>query len=245
MSKFVIEKHTLATNVTLNVVRDDLLFGGTKIRALDPLIKNSSCNEFVIPSPAYGFAQIAIAACCKKYGKKAVVFVAKRNKLYRYTQIAKSLGATIIQIPDGRLVVVCKRAKDYVAAAPNTRCMISWGASDQIPNLVKSLKKLEPTIKNKRVWVCVGSGTLLSAMITAWPNARFMCLLVGADQDLAKFGNRIEKTFYATQRYDQPFVNLFPWPANSHYEAKLFPFVTKFAKDDDVVWNVAGDTLPD
>ena len=243
---FLIESHSI-DSISLNVVRDDLLIGGTKVRALEPFIKSSGHSEFVYPSPAYGFAQVAIAACCKKHGKKAVIFVAKRNTLYKYTQIAQSLGATICQVPDGRLVVVSKRAKDYVAASPTTRHMIRWGASDPqtLENLIKSLQKIEPKMRNKRVWVCVGSGTLLTAMAAAWPKTRFMCLIVGANHDMSSFtfADRIEKTFKATKRYDQPFENMFPWPANSHYEAKLYPFIVKHGQDGDVIWNVAGDSI--
>lgn len=239
----MVEKYEI-NNKEIRVIRDDLLPGGTKIRALDPLIKNSNADEFVYPSPAYGFAQVAIAACCAKYKKTAVIFVAKRNTLYDYTEIAQTLGAKIVQVPNGYLSVVKKKADDYVDASPKTRTLISWGASDKesLNFLVKSLKKIEHIIKDGRVWVCVGSGTLLTAMSIAWPQAHFLCLVVGAQFDFSKFSDRTE-VFRAKQKYEKAVNNLFPWPANSHYEAKLYPFVFEHGKDGDFVWNVAGNNI--
>ena len=45
----------------IHVVRDDHIPGGTKRRVLEPLVAKSAGTEFVYASPAYGYAQIALA----------------------------------------------------------------------------------------------------------------------------------------------------------------------------------------
>ena len=61
------------------IVRDDLLPGGTKRRVAGVLLKGA--EEFVYASPAYGYAQIALAYACKDADKRATIFTAKRKVL--------------------------------------------------------------------------------------------------------------------------------------------------------------------
>ena len=61
------------------VVRDDFLEGGTKMRFILPYLQKRNEKEFVYASPAFGYAQVALSACCKLLGKKAVIFTAKRK----------------------------------------------------------------------------------------------------------------------------------------------------------------------
>ena len=63
-----------------NVVRDDLLEYGSKIRFLDYFIKTTPHKEIVFgSSPANGYAQISVPYVCNKYDKKFVVFMAERK----------------------------------------------------------------------------------------------------------------------------------------------------------------------
>ena len=63
------------------VVRDDLLDTGTKIRAIDFLISSEKdVKEWVFgSSSALGYGQICLAHVCRKYDKKAVLFMAERS----------------------------------------------------------------------------------------------------------------------------------------------------------------------
>jgi hypothetical protein len=63
------------TKITVNVVRDDLLLGGTKQRALVKLIEsNLGFNEFVYAGPSSGFAQVALTISCLKLNKVVSFF---------------------------------------------------------------------------------------------------------------------------------------------------------------------------
>src|SRR5579871_6610795 len=98
-------------NRTIRVVRDDLIKGGTKILGLIPYLKeliqlNPNIKEFVYASPAYGYAQVAITIAATSLGRSAVIFVAKRNQRHPNTLLAEKLGARIMEVPYGYLVVV-------------------------------------------------------------------------------------------------------------------------------------------
>ena len=100
------------------VVRDDMIDGGSKSRFIQSLIKNSTYSEFVYgSSPATGYAQISLAKVCSHYGKKATLFMAKRNlsNLHPYQLTAIQYGANIQFVANGMLSVTEKRARDYVA----------------------------------------------------------------------------------------------------------------------------------
>ena len=73
----------------INVVRDDLLNAGAKVRFVDYFIKTLPINikEVVYGAcPANGYAQISLPIVCNRYDKKTVLFMAERSmdKLHPY-----------------------------------------------------------------------------------------------------------------------------------------------------------------
>ena len=89
--KPVIEEHD-----GFQVVRDDLLDVGSKMRFVDKFIRDTKAKEIVFGScPATGYAQISLPAVCNKYGKKTILFMAKRNEenLHEYKIRGRDLGA--------------------------------------------------------------------------------------------------------------------------------------------------------
>ena len=64
----------------IKVVRDDLLNHGSKIRFVDKYIRDVKAKEIVFGCcPATGYAQISLPVVANKYGKKVVLFMAKRS----------------------------------------------------------------------------------------------------------------------------------------------------------------------
>ena len=72
----VVEEHE-----GFQIVRDDMIGGGSKMRFADYLIRsNKEIEEWVYgSSPATGYAQISLSCLCRKYGKKAVIFMPYRS----------------------------------------------------------------------------------------------------------------------------------------------------------------------
>jgi hypothetical protein len=55
------------------IIRDDLLLGGTKGMIAEYIILNSEENTFIYASPIYGGFQIALSIMCQKYNKQCIV----------------------------------------------------------------------------------------------------------------------------------------------------------------------------
>src|SRR5580700_9595769 len=93
------------------VARDDLFPGGTKARFLPILFEGA--DEVAYASPAESGAQTALATVASQLGKRATIFVAKREQPHPRTLMAKRLGAKIEPVSSGYLNVVQARAREY------------------------------------------------------------------------------------------------------------------------------------
>ena len=149
----------------LTVVRDDLLPGGTKMRYMLPLLAAVSEREIVYASPAVGYAQIALAHCCRMLGKQAVIFVAKRKDPHPRTLAAKAAGAVVYQVPNGYLTVVTARARLY--AQDRGALHVPWGVD--VPEALEHFAAAARTIPvdPAEVWACSGSGACVVTLSAA------------------------------------------------------------------------------
>jgi hypothetical protein len=219
------------------VVRDDLLSGGSKVRFADYLISNEKeVEEWVYgSSPATGYAQISLSCLCRKYGKKAVIFMAKRSldNLHNYQLRAIEEGAIMHWIPNGMLSVTEKRARDYVAEDPKRRRLIPIGLEHDtvIASIVSVATKMgvEPT----EVWTVGSSGTLTRGLQQAWRQASFHCVTVGHAGDYGR-----AKTYKCEIPFNKPAKVLPPFPSAITYDAKAWEFMKKYASPGALFWNV-------
>lgn len=238
----------------IHVVRDDLMPGGTKARGADYLIghdpTNSHIEEWVYgSSPASGYAQVSIPYVTNRYGKKTVLFMAKRNmdNLHPFQKEGMRLGAEYHWVPNGMLGVTQKRAKDYVAESPETRKLLPLGLDHAkvIACLVKVAKSLN--IQPKEVWSVGSSGTLSRALQYAWPDAVVHVVHSGGH---TMSDSEIGRAIYHETRYkfSQSVADeeMPPFPTVSNYDAKawqpMIDYHKEYGRCDPVLfWNVAGE----
>lgn len=215
------------------IVRDDYLPGGTKQRGLIPYLLNHFGNEFVYASPAYGYAQIALAISAQIAGKRATVFTAKRKTPHPLTLKAHRLGAKIIQVQNGYLNVVQKRAKDY--AQTTGAYYLPFGVN--VPDIAEAITAAaqELDINPPEVWTVSGSGTLTRALQKVWPQARFYTILIGK----TGINTGIAKRYYAPESFEQGAKAPPPFPSCKNYDAKAWQFFTQYAGKNALFWNVA------
>jgi Pyridoxal-phosphate dependent enzyme len=213
------------------VVRDDYLAGGSKMRYMLPLIAEMQAHEIVYASPAVGYAQIALAHCCKILGKQAVVFVAKRKAPHPRTLAAKAAGAIVYQVPHGYLSVVQARAKKY--CLDTGAKIIPWGVDT--PAALNYFADAARSIANppSEVWACSGSGALIRGLQLAWPDAAFHAVQVGA---VPKVGRA--RLHVAPEKYEDAAKHPPPWPSCDNYDAKVWQFAKSMAIDGALIWNV-------
>lgn len=212
------------------VVRDDLLPGGTKSRVLPQFL--TGADEFVYATPAYGYAQIALAHSCAALGKRATVFVAKRAELHPRTLEAKRAGAKIVQVPYGYLSNVQAKAQAYSQAA-GVKCL-PFGLD--FPEFISALATVARSlgIQPAEVWSVAGSGTLSRALQMAWPNATFNAVQVGIQPAVGK-----ARLHVAPEKFEQDAKTRPPFPSCSNYDAKAWQFVKRYATPGALFWNVA------
>ena len=224
----IIERHQ-----GIDVVRDDLLPGGTKMRALLPLMQAQAAAEFVYASPAQGYAQLALAHCARLLGRRATVFTAARKVLHPLTQAAADAGAAVVQVPCGYLSVVQARARAY--AAERGAHLLPFGGDAPASLAAIAQAALATGLQPAEVWSVVGSGTLTRALQQAWPQARFHAVLVGrAGADTGRAMRWV---------YDLPFNApariLPPFPSARCYDAKGWDVLQRqSAHKGALFWNV-------
>lgn len=212
------------------VVRDDLIIGGTKRRAIKTLIGH--WHEYVYASPVQGFAQVALALAARDAGKKATVFCAKRSQRHELTIEAESFGAEIIEVPNARMNVVKARARAYCLETGAK--LLPFGLND--PAFIEALADVARALNVQpvEVWSVSGSGVLTRALQLAWPDAACHAVKVGAKSDIGRATEHV-----APEPFDQDAKEPPPFPSCRNYDAKAWQFVRRLAKPGALFWNVA------
>ena len=225
------------------VVRDDLLKYGAKIRFADYLIRTSKTKEWVYgSSPRWGYAQVSLAYLCRRYKKRAVIFLPASKELHPYSLQAQKLGAEIIQVPVGFMAVTERRARDYVAADPERREMLPFGLAH--PTVYGSIMKVARAlpISPDEIWTATGSGTLNRGLQMSWPTALAFMVAVGHEISPQEAGRAavIRHPLKFQQQCRQALRP--PFPSVPEYDAKAWEYVRRAAKRGRLVlfWNVAG-----
>ncbi len=222
----------------VRVVRDDRVLGGTKRRALDRLIASIDADELVYATPAYGFAQIALAGACRAAGKKATIFVASRKDRHPRTQLAADLGAEIVEVKAGRLNVIQSRARKH--CEKTGAYLVPFGMDDEIfvdamAQEIAALPGEAPT----EVWAVAGSGTLTRALQRAFPDAAHHAVQIGRDPDVGE-----AKLWKAPEAFEDDATDPPPFPSCSNYDAKAWRFIREHASEGALFWNLGADLEP-
>jgi len=220
----------------INVLRDDLLPGGTKSVLMKKIIGEP--EEYVYASPVYGGFQIALAEYCQKVGKKATIFCAKRAKLHENTVRCEELGAKVVQVPYGYLSVIEKHARDY---CENTGAeKIVFGGKE--PKYKKIIaRRMKAVIKKlgrepEEIWCAIGSGTLVESILSATKTAKIYGVQVGAEY--TDTHERLTILKYP-KSFDKPSKYKPDFPSTVNYDLKAWEFCNLHKKGKDVFfWNV-------
>lgn len=237
----IIDKFKVNDQITVKVVRDDLLIGGTKQRALSVFL-NPKYNEYIYAGPVQGYAQIALANVAKENGKKATIFLPRNKYLSSQTKKAIELGAKIKTFPlplkelQAKALAYGQKQKD--------RFVIPFGLyrEDFISELTSKIKTAwGKKHKPKRMWIVAGSAALVNAIHRVFPDCFFLIVQVGKTvwPDLREHIKH--KFFVAPERFNQPASKIPPYESVRKYDAKVWQFVLKEGQDGDYIWNVGRD----
>jgi hypothetical protein len=221
------------------VVRDDLFEGGTKARFI-PLLFNGD-SEVVYASPAEGGAQTALATVASQLGKRATIFVAKREQPHPRTLMAKRLGAKIEPVSPGYLNVVQARAREY---SRRTSAVLAPFGFD-VPGAAQAIAQaaLSIGIQPVEVWCAGGSGVLARGLAQAWPNASLHVVQVGRTLSPNDVPGATVHVY--PEEFKWPTKKLPPFPSDPHYDAKAWEVcLARKGSGRVLFWNVTGPAQP-
>jgi hypothetical protein len=232
----VIMKSIEYNNNVFNLISDGFLPGGTKQRAWQ-MFTNVKEDELVYAGPSNGFAQVALAISAKLHNKNFTMFLSNVSKI---TNRARMYGANIIILYKTPLKLLQRKATDY--AKKNNSYLVPFGLDttsfkENLYNQLSNNIKLDTT-KKYNIWLVGGSATLVNVLYKLFPNSNFNLVQVGKkiwpDQV-----NKKTKIYIAPEKFWEATKMLPPYPSVSNYDAKVWQFVSKYGKNNDIIWNVA------
>lgn len=244
---------------TVHVVREDLLPGGTKQRAVAPYVQALMArgyNHFVYASPFCGFAQVALAYVCRQLGVSCTVVASRDPDLtnvsakHEFTCLAEDYGADVL------LAETLSEAEAFADGLsqndPRTfKPPLGFDCPLYREHLVQALKREWARVlarlerRPRALWLPVGSGTLVktfSAFVEPEIELHALNVHVLAHEDRriqAVRENPRVTLFSAPQPFAAPASLLPAVPSNRFYDAKLWDLIARYGVDGDVWWNVA------
>ena len=207
----IIEKHN-----GINVLRDDLLKGGTK-SILMPSIITDEYKEYVYASPVYGGFQIALSAYCQSVGKQATIFCAKRKEMHQNTLKCIEYGAKIVEVKCGYLSVVEKHSRDYALLTGANKLVFGANSLENKLLIAHRMMKVISQLGKEpdEIWCAIGSGTLVDSILMGTTTAKVFGVQVGKEYNkrpdrltVLNYGKPFDKiskykcTFNSTANYD-------------------------------------------
>jgi cysteine synthase len=218
-----------------------LLAHGSKERFIDFMVKTAKETEFVFgASNKVGWGAISLSAVCRKYGKKAVFFMAKTANPTWHQQEVLRLGGRIEWVANGMLNVTQARAREYANKNPQKRRLLPIGLEDEtvLGSIIKVAQVLK--IAPKEVWTVASSGTLSRGLQLAFPKAKFFAVQTGHTLTAESAGRA--KVLVSPYKFDKSVKDSDapPYPSEAFYDAKLWQFCRKQGAKDALIWNVAG-----
>ena len=227
-----LEKPIIMEHHGVMVVRDDLIEGGTKVRALPVLFGEES--EYAYASPVYGYAQVALAYCAKRLGKYSIIFCARRGTPHARTLEAYNAGANVFQVDHGYMSVVKARAREYCAVSGAK--LLPFGLDD--PRFILELSNIVADALSPynvgQIWCAAGSGVLARSIEMALPDADVNAVRVGAAPTVGR-----SKVWVAPEKFEQDARDKPPFNSCSNYDAKVWQFIKRHAQPGAFFWNVA------
>lgn len=237
------------------VVRDDLLRGGTKQRAAIPFInalKEQGVDEVVYASPFSGYAQVAIAISSHSVNMKSTIFVEKdQTKQHPTFSLFSRKIKNIANLQIAMDLADAEIKAEKYCFGNVSRRKIPLGLNDEQfkqclrQELAEQWELLCKKIVPERLWVSLGSGTLAEVLHPIVSKTTILCcvdvhVLPETHPRIKKIKelNNVE-IHSAPEIFIKPALNPPEIPSNLFYDAKVWQFVNKKAKNNDVWWNVA------
>lgn len=236
--------------VKFNVVCDNYIIGGTKVRAGLPYFRgvledNKNVTSMTYIGASNGYAQVAIAYCLyllKRPDIQLILFIQKEYKELQTMTLFYHSNTKYILVKE-RMGKLYEAANEYKSA---TCFEIPFGFHfDEYEKLLYNglSKYVDDLINIKRMWLVVGSGTVLNVLQKLLPNTHFLGVQVGKkvwdDQiyDIKRF-----TLYVSSYKLYENYKHKVNYDTVQSYDAKVWEFIKGkgFGREGDYIWNVAG-----
>lgn len=227
---------------TFHLIQETHLFAGSKQRGIKffEQLKEHGYKEVVTCGTTHGYGQVAVALCCKQVGLLCTIFLPKTFPRTSMTNLALELSANI------------KDMDNYPSIGKLTQQVINYCSNDKFKKIINlgldhpdfiqavadNIELNKGNINPKRIWLAVGSGTLLRAIHKVFPNCHFCIVQVGRHI----YPDILEGIKHTIYKCSQPFTEktkvIPPYTSLHNYDAKVWQFVIKYGEDGDYIWNV-------
>jgi hypothetical protein len=226
----------------VTLVRDDLLPGGTKSRGLiawlDRLRRDYSVRSVCYRSPPWGYAQVALAIACRRLDLDCHIV---SSEWTNQTRAARNAHANVMIHVDRRLADVQMNELAKIVGSIELPLGLDHPGFRQA--LVDDLRAALPLVRRiNRLWVAVGSGTLLRCLHEATEGK---VKIIGVDVHVLPSSDKrillAKQLCHEWRDHHKEFseVSYCPIPSAMHYDSKLWDYHTEW-KRGDLIWNVAG-----
>lgn len=233
----------LGPTYQVDVVRDDLLYGGSKTRFLPFLIGDA--KEVVFGGPFCGGAPVALSAVGRILGRRVTLFYAKRAALHPRQRWAREQGAQIIEVPYGYMTNVQAKARAYAERAGALFLPLGFdvpAAEEPFMAVMQDIRRFYGDYD--QIWCASGSGMLARCLGRTFRNSRIMGVAVGLASRWKKQTMPANVTVLeAPYRFDQQAKKVgvpAPFPVCPNYEAKAWELLESRARGKVLFWNVIG-----
>lgn len=231
------------------VVREDLLDGGSKIRFLPHIVEGA--KEIVFGGPFCGGAPYALSVYGRRKGVAVTLFYAKRKDLHWRQREAFKNGATIYQVPAGRMSVVQHRARTY--AADHGALFLPLGfdiahATEPFEAVMREARQRAQIMAGgnlDEVWCATGSGMLARCLGRSFPNAAVHGVVVGLRSRNSKQDFPPNVILHdCPYDFGESCFAPVPFPACLNYEAKAWEQMQTLGRGRRLFWSVLGNKAP-
>ena len=238
-------------NNLYNIIRDDYVVGGTKTRAglliIQSILTNKNIKQLIYGGAANGYAQVCIGYCLyllKRPDIKLILPVQKistreigsLHKLVRFYH----KNTQYIEINDSMKSLY--KIVDSYTAESDYIIPFGFGFEEYENMLLKQLTKHKSYFVNvKRLWLVIGSGTILRTLQKLLPNTYFLGVQVGREiKQTDIYDSSRLKLYVSSQKFYQEYNGTVNYHTVNSYDAKVLEFVKIDGQSGDYIWNVGG-----
>ena len=236
----------------INVVRDDYIVGGTKTRAAIKLFKkvfkNKLIDTLIYFGAPNGYAQICIAYSLFLMKKKDIKLVLISHN-FNLDDIKLLHKLVLFYHPNTEFIIKDAPKQElwdiYDSYNHPNEYLVPFGFKfEQYENILfKNLSKYLESYKSKikRMWLVIGSGTILHTLQRILVDTQFLGVQVGRTiKDDEIYDKKRLVIYVSPYKLSETGIEYNYYNTLSSYDGKVLEFVEKYGLDGDYIWNVAG-----